>query len=295
MLTVARGGDVPSSDVDNESPATAITDSNNSGVAPGERTGVDQGTGVTAATTSSTPDTPNVARVTSVMTAECATQTDETRKPATTVSTDVICAADSVIKPDVSTAVVPRTSVRASMHRELVSPTVPQRRRLRDVNAPAAPVELYPFTRNSHPGQCCYRQCGGALYGSNTNMHKEYFVATVNKGSMHPLRGLCLCQQCHEDSELFRALFPCSMPITELPVVDAKRPNDLNCVYQTNQRNPGCCGKAGCGKQLHDMCWIATSDPRSIHSLKNVYVCTECRNESDATKDMFSTELTLSN
>jgi len=84
------------------------------------------------------------------------------------------------------------------------------------------------------------------------------------------------------------------MPITELPVVDAKRPNDLNCVYQTNQRNPGCCGKAGCGKQLHDMCWIATSDPRSIHSLKNVYLCTECRNESDATKYMFSTELTLS-
>jgi hypothetical protein len=125
-------------------------------------------------------------------------------------------------------------------------------------------------------------------------MHKEYFVATVNRGSMHPLRGLCLCQQCHEDSELFKALFPYPMPVIELPVVDPKRPNDLNSVYQTNQRSPGCCGKTECGKQLQDKCWIATSDPRSIHSLKNVYLCTECRNEADETKYMFSTELTLS-
>ena len=293
VVTLARGGDIPSPDVDPESPATAFTDSNSSSEeAQGERTGVGQAMGVTTATASSAADPPIVSHVTPVVTAGCATQTDETRKPATTVSGDVLCAAISVTKPDESTTVIPRTSVRTSMHRELVSPTVPQRRRLRDVDAPAAPVELYPFTRNSHPGQCCYRQCGGALYGSNANMHKEYFVATVNRGSMHPLRGLCLCQQCHEDSELFQALFPYPMPVIELPVVDPKRPNDLNSVYQTNQRNPGCCGKTGCGKQLQDHYWIA---PRECDLLKNVYLCSECRSESDNSKFLFPTRLTLSN
>ena len=85
-------------------------------------------------------------------------------------------------------------------------------------------------------------------------MSKDDFVTTLNtgRGSMHPLRGLCLCQQCYENSKLFQALFPYPMPVIELPVVDPKRPNDLNSVYQTNQRNPGCCGKTGCGKQLQD-------------------------------------------
>jgi hypothetical protein len=127
-IAVARGGDITFRDVDPESPATAFTDSSSSSEeAQGERTGVGQATGVTTATTSSTADAPIVSHVTPVVTAECATQTDETRKPATTVSGDVLCAANSVTKPDESTTVIPRTSVRASVSRELMSPTVPPR------------------------------------------------------------------------------------------------------------------------------------------------------------------------
>jgi hypothetical protein len=169
------------------------------------------------------------------------------------------------------------------MHRELVSPTVPQRRRPRDVrvNASATPAELYPFTRSGHPSQCCYRQCSEPLYGNDKPMHKEYskFVATVNRGSMHPpsLRGLCLCQQCHEDSELFRARFPYSMPVTELPVVDTRRPNDLNSFYQPNQRSPGC-SSLSCGKTVTESRDAANSStgmiaPSECDLHKNVYLC----------------------
>ena len=55
-IAVARGGDIPSPDVDPKSPATALTNSNSSSEeAQGERTGVDQAKGITTATTSSTP------------------------------------------------------------------------------------------------------------------------------------------------------------------------------------------------------------------------------------------------
>ena len=58
-IAVARGGDIPSPDVDPKSPATALTNSNSSsGEAQGERTGVDQAKGITTATTSSTANAP---------------------------------------------------------------------------------------------------------------------------------------------------------------------------------------------------------------------------------------------
>ncbi len=136
------------------------------------------------------------------------------------------------------------------------------------------------------------RECGQPLLGPSC------YVATLDTRSFNPFKGYCICAECRNSSDEYQRLFPHQVLLHEPPDMvrkDTKRPNDLNCVYQTNQRNPGCCGKAECGEQLHDMCWIATNDPRSIHSLKNVYLCTECRNESDETKYMFSSELTLSN
>ncbi len=70
------------------------------------------------------------------------------------------------------------------------------------------------------PGQCCYRRCSGPVYGTEGNINKNCFVATLTKWNKSPLNGLYLCQQCYESSKLFQELFPHPLPITELPMVD---------------------------------------------------------------------------
>ena len=74
------------------------------------------------------------------------------------------------------------------------------------------------------------RQCGESLVGQNV-----CYVATLNPRSFNPFKGYYLCAQCRNSADVYRQFFPHEVLLHEPPdMVDAKRPNDLICVYQTN-------------------------------------------------------------
>ena len=223
VVTLARGGDVASPGVDPESPATATADSDSSSVkARGERND-EQGErrNVVQGSTQTDPDEIAVSAV----------QTHDTMHPEGMPQ---------------STADVPvESGVGLQGALDCVHSTAVQRRdrNRRQPGTPVLPVDLFPLGKG-HQGCCSMRQCGQSFFGQDV-----CYIATLNPRSFNPFKGYYLCAQCRSSSEVYQQFFPHPVLLREPPdMVDAKRPNDLNCVYQTNQRNPGCCGKAGCGK-----------------------------------------------
>ena len=150
--------------------------------------------------------------------------------------------------------------------------------------APVMPIELYTLQKG-HQGCCSHRNCGAPLFGSTC------YVSSRDLRKNDPFKGYYICTDCWRDSKVYQQVFPHALSLHESPVTDQ---SDLASAYHTNQKAPGYCGRKQCGKPLGDHCWLATSNARGIHPLKSVYLCDECRHASGEAKFLFYIKYILS-
>ena len=267
-------------------------------------------------------DAPVIVPVTTIMAADCSTQTDSpdvgvqallyssevapgertgvrrspkasTSSPATaqhltpSVSKDV--SADSTTSQTI--AAVPVTSS-ASIQGEwdCVIAAAAHRHARRQPGASALPVELFALGRG-HNGCCSVRQCSRPLYGA------KCYVATLDTRSFSPFKGYCVCEECRDSSDQWQRLFPHPVLLHESPDMINKA-NSVCSEYLTGPRYIGCCAIATCGGPLTndntDEVFATDFDPRSLDPLRVLRICKTCRFSTERNMHRFFSSYMMS-